>query len=694
MLTFSKPARLPRGALVLSASQLESWLRCKRLWWFQKVHKLPDPKPRGYFTFGTVLHAVIERWLQADSAGRVNGVEVDLYPPGWESDGEGGTISPEDAMLVKAMIGQGINDGVLQRRPGRLIEPEFWVALDDETFVMGYIDVLLPDEVQDHKSTKDFKYAKTEEELKVNTQLLIYAKVALERARQEARQPLPEYITLRHNVFAKQKDSKGSPRIRVTSVAVTVKEIEDHWAFVKQQAKEISTLKHTNMPSSSWPAVPGAPDPNDACNAYGGCPYLPICYGGVDPEDFRNGVRERPPTAPKDPFEAGLMALAAAQSQHEKKEEGSNRMSAANNLMALLMKNKANNAAAMAAAGLALPETTATPTAPAAPTAPTVAPPSAPGAPLPMPTLASLSPAPTPTPAPAPVAATPPQTAPLPIPSSAPPAPPQTAPPAVPFTQALPINPPAPPQPVVANDPVTGDVPPWADAGCMACGGTGFGKSGAPCKICDGTASTLGAQTSEKYQVDLITTPEGQIVRWSPREGTTGPSGSMTMQKIAASAVGEAPKKRGRPKTKVDPAASAPVAVPTAQVAQAPTAPTAQAASPATPAPVASPAAPAMVWARAELLHSPTPADHTVVVVSAEPSPLTPAVSPSRRVPLLVIGATVRKASKSIVPIESLYDQAAGPFLDRIPPGDVIIVAEKSDDMTRALLPYVDVVVA
>lgn len=267
----------------------------------------------------------------------------------------------------------------------------------------------------------------------------------------------------------------------------------------------------------------------------------------------------------------------------------------------------------------------------------------------------------------------------------------------MPFTQVLAINPPAPPQPVVANAPVSGDVPPWADAGCTSCGGTGFGKFGAPCRICDGTAGTLGAPTSEKYRVDLITTPEGPIVQWAPREGVAGMGGSMAMAKIAASAPGEAPKKRGRPPKKVE---AMPVAS-TAEVApaQATTAPVVTTVAPspiAAPAPstqvihtVDVPAAPLSVltsaWTVKEV--ATTVGSQKIVVASA-------VVPPSGRVPLLVIGATVRKASKVIVPIESLFDQASGPFLDRIPSGDVIIVAEKSDDMTRALLPYVDVVVA
>lgn len=125
-----------RRLMVLSATQLETYELCKRKWWFKSVRKLPDGDSIAT-VFGTVLHAVIERYLSGDSQGRgKDGNPVELYPPGWtkamnryEKDKVDGEISGADQEIIKMLVGKAIEEGVLECLDDREIEYKFTLDL-------------------------------------------------------------------------------------------------------------------------------------------------------------------------------------------------------------------------------------------------------------------------------------------------------------------------------------------------------------------------------------------------------------------------------------------------------------------------------------------------------------------------------------------------------------------------------------
>ncbi len=288
--------------MVISVSQVETFRRCNRLWWFEKMLKLPKID-RGYLTFGTVLHAVIERWLRADDQGNDpgTGVPVDIYPAGWEVAEDGAKINIQEAALIKRLIEAGIEEGVLERRPGRKIEHEFWMPVieahesADGTTVklVGYIDLLLPGEIQDHKSSKSTRYAKSGAELRNDTQMLVYARVALDAldarrvggeagltAATLANELGADTVVVRHNLFVKDVDQT---KVRATSTAVTRAEIDARWRVVVKTAhKMLETRKLT-----SWNEVEG-PASYSTCNDYGGCAYRSICSNVESVQDYQN----------------------------------------------------------------------------------------------------------------------------------------------------------------------------------------------------------------------------------------------------------------------------------------------------------------------------------------------------------------------------------------------------------------------
>jgi hypothetical protein len=277
--------------LVISATQLDTFLTlCKRKWWLNHVRGLPEPST-GSQVFGTVLHAVCERFYLADALGRgPDGKEIELYPAGWHvappkygnpSEGEVG-LSEQDQ--IKSLVAAAISSGVLQRRPDLIPEYEFRRQFINREVdgcrvdLMGVIDVLLPDGIEDHKTTKNMRYAKSPEALRKNIQMIVYAAEVL-CVRSELGLPEIERITLRHNVFCKNPDK---PEVRKTEAAITVKEVKAHSAEMLQAAKEMISLRKT---ANAWHECPQPIDIH-ACNAYGGCAYQRICCGEESEENY------------------------------------------------------------------------------------------------------------------------------------------------------------------------------------------------------------------------------------------------------------------------------------------------------------------------------------------------------------------------------------------------------------------------
>lgn len=222
-------------------------------------------------TFGKVLHACIERWLKADATGRNKAGEVkEIYPDGWETV-EGSTATEEDRAVIKTLISDAVEGGILTRCPDREVEKEFRVSLAPGVDVGGRIDLCAPGLVVDHKSTISMRYALSKLKLAEDTQMLLYAKV----------QGLPgQDVTLVHNVFERSR-----VQAKTTTVKVTAQQVEAHWEGLKVQAAEMQALSALPLADVDFAAVEG--NMPEGCNAYGGCRFLGICTRREKPEHFR-----------------------------------------------------------------------------------------------------------------------------------------------------------------------------------------------------------------------------------------------------------------------------------------------------------------------------------------------------------------------------------------------------------------------
>lgn len=502
-----------RRELLVSASQYDTFKSCKRKWWLDRVRKLDQPTT-GSQVFGTVLHQVIERYLMADDLGRdLAGNPVELYPPNWhiakgrfegESDGEIG-LGEQD--LVKRLVAKAIEEGVIERLPGRSIEGNFRRTVvklaclscegsgdsdgkdcpvckgdgkGDHIAILGYIDVAFRDAIQDHKSTKSIKYAKSANKLKENPQMLLYAHELIARA-QERGEPIPQTIELRHNVFAKTEQ-----RVRKTICTVTAQEVENHWHRFTEDAKEMSAIrKRTEV----WHEIADPINMAESCNDYGGCPFRSICSGHETEEQYDtrmkyvlsqqgelasftnsllNNIPEKGLDASKS--DGNVSSSNAAHAGSQPARERISNMSFAD----AMAKRRAANAATGGANVPTTPALQNTP--PVQPALATVPPPP----PVPQQVAPTVAANLAPVGAVAPVATV-------------------TATPAA--------------APVASQDGV--GPPPWSNPACTACVGKGFNSQGNPCRICDNTSKNAGKKTSK----DFIIEPSGEgKVLWVQRD--------------------------------------------------------------------------------------------------------------------------------------------------------------------------------
>jgi len=186
----------------LSYSSYRTYLECPLRWKFLYVDRLPE-EPRGYFTFGRVIHSVLEelvRPLVVPSARRINEAEsqrtldewqgaerpvhagwmardelLDFYDRSWSSDGY---VSKEEEARYRA-IGKDLllryYDLLVQEHPQPVAVEEHLEARWDGIPIHGYIDRIdrTPTgglEIVDYKTSRELSH----DDARDSDQLTIY----------------------------------------------------------------------------------------------------------------------------------------------------------------------------------------------------------------------------------------------------------------------------------------------------------------------------------------------------------------------------------------------------------------------------------------------------------------------------------------------------------------------------------------
>ncbi len=235
----------------VSATQVDAWKRCNRFWYHRYVLKLPEPKTAAQVR-GSNTHKVVEHFL------------LD------------GVIEGDYECTQIANAGLGALQRLKVRRPGQ-VEHGFslltypygpkWVG-----FVDYHDELARPFLVVDHKTTSDFRYCKTPEELRHNTQMVSYARWAIEEYKVNE-------VEVRHLYLRTKKPYKSHE----VPAIVDASHVADLWHGYFDDIRRMARWE-AERPETAEPLEPTT----TACSMYGGCAYRSQC--GLSVKSFSGFV--------------------------------------------------------------------------------------------------------------------------------------------------------------------------------------------------------------------------------------------------------------------------------------------------------------------------------------------------------------------------------------------------------------------
>lgn len=251
------PPAQPPG-LTTSASQVTSFEKCNRFWYFASVQKIRTP-PTASQQFGTNTHSELEKVLQlpghtpsADFARIVAAARAARHDPrhgGYpvmpDPVTEIGTYRLEGAIWIPTYKGGPIWNG----------------------FVDLWVPNRAPPEVVDYKTTSDLRYAKTEAELSVDPQMVSYGKWALDQFA-----GLWKKVRVTHLYLT----TRGKPKALPVTVDLDADHVETQWLRLLGRVRKMESLRAVQ---SADDITPTGVDTGH-CHAYGGCQYRSQC--GID----------------------------------------------------------------------------------------------------------------------------------------------------------------------------------------------------------------------------------------------------------------------------------------------------------------------------------------------------------------------------------------------------------------------------
>jgi RecB family exonuclease len=234
--------RRPRGQYAYSASQFKTFDRCERKWGFEKIEGIRVP-PSASQALGIRVHSVIEEFLKGD---------VKTFSP---------QSSPEHKIAFAGYQWWPARSDILEIE--RKLELEIAGCP-----VVGYIDVDAVTQasqagsfplVIDHKTTSDFKWAMSEEELEKDIQQTIYSADALERHGAElVKCQWIYYLT------------KGKPAAKAVGVTLQRSQVEDNLGKLGELVERMEVARFAEKANELRPNT-------NACSDYGGCPHSMRC---------------------------------------------------------------------------------------------------------------------------------------------------------------------------------------------------------------------------------------------------------------------------------------------------------------------------------------------------------------------------------------------------------------------------------
>lgn len=242
---------MPMKNIRVSVSQLGKYKRCELMWWneYGPLKIKPPPKPNQ--ALGSDVHKCIEDYMlegtpfPKNKAGRIASAGLDKLP---------------DPNSVE-------------------IEKNFTMPLTSKSNILCRIDLMGKDRayIADHKTTKDFKWAKTRSELESDVQLLTYAYAAYHETK-------PHEVDVELIYYR----TTGMPVSMKISNTVSWEAIQENWEAIGEIADEMAGKVNDPTGENCKPNT-------SACKDFGGCFHAPNCpfanTGKKSPKTFTELIK-------------------------------------------------------------------------------------------------------------------------------------------------------------------------------------------------------------------------------------------------------------------------------------------------------------------------------------------------------------------------------------------------------------------
>jgi len=252
----------------VSPSQIETWLGCQRQWYWEYPMGIKAP-PKTSALIGTSCHGLIEDVLLNQNA-------EDLSNKGDGKDAHRAIVRPCLPTLrpLAVWVAEGVGH----------VEREMKRPMRNGLVLKGRIDFIsfhasTEPLVVDHKTTSSLQYAKTEEELRTNIQMLAYAY----EATCSVKGPVTG-VRVAHNVVL----TRGAATARYTDALIPVREVHAGWTRIQDISDRM--LETAKLPG------PADATPNwTACGKFGGCAHQSRCAALKDASQPSPYAQEIPP---------------------------------------------------------------------------------------------------------------------------------------------------------------------------------------------------------------------------------------------------------------------------------------------------------------------------------------------------------------------------------------------------------------
>lgn len=274
----------------VSPSQIESFERCARVWFFNSILRVPKTTTRAQAR-GTAIHGEVEHLLTTgetrpawfdfdDKTGKSQVVHIVDKPDGgdWED------LRPRVEVLIPHLP-----DRTLPTTSMEQWVPRF-AFYEGGPVINGRYDMWENTrpraKLKDVKSSGDFRYCKSPADLADNIQLTSYA-LPLVYANPEN---LPEDVELTH-LYTR---TKGKALAQPVSVVVTVDEMKARWRRTGETVKKMVAWAEWAFQQVGEPLIERVPPTTSACGAYGGCEHRARCgFENNDGPGFRHSTTKR-----------------------------------------------------------------------------------------------------------------------------------------------------------------------------------------------------------------------------------------------------------------------------------------------------------------------------------------------------------------------------------------------------------------